>query len=146
MTTGKKHTGMRLTIKSRTDRLREVREFVSARARDAGFGDDVVDAITLCCDEACTNVIMHSYANAPDREIGIRIIPRDREIEIIGWNDGASFDPEAIKSPDMREYLSQYRRGGLGLHLIRSLMDKVFYTEGNGSRREVHLVKYHSSA
>jgi serine/threonine-protein kinase RsbW len=140
-----KKAGLRLTINSSTDRLREVRDFVSDHARDAGFRDEVVHTIALCCDEACTNVIKHAYANASDREIDIRIIPRKKEMEIVITHDGKSFDPDTIKSPDMKEYLSHYRKGGLGLHLIRSLMDKVFYKQGNGSRYEVHLVKFHSS-
>jgi len=130
-----------LKIKSRTDRLREVRDFVSACARDAGFRDDAVHTIALCCDEACTNVIKHAYQNAPDREIDIRVIPGESELEIVITHDGKSFDPDDIKRPDMKEYLSHYRRGGLGLHLIRSLMDRVYYTQGNGSKFEVHLVK-----
>jgi serine/threonine-protein kinase RsbW len=130
-----------LRIKSRTDRLREVREFVSERARDAGFRDDAVHTIALCCDEACTNVIKHAYENAPDRDIDIRVIESERELEIVITHDGKSFDPEDIKPPDMKEYLSHYRRGGLGLHLIRSLMDRVYYKQGNGAKCEVHLVK-----
>jgi serine/threonine-protein kinase RsbW len=133
--------GAHLKIKSRTDRLREVRDFVSARARDAGFRDDAVDKIALCCDEACTNVIKHAYENAPDRDIDIRVIPGEKEIEIVITHDGKSFDPDQIKRPDMKEYFSHYRRGGLGLHLIRSLMDRVFYRQGNGAKCEVHLIK-----
>jgi serine/threonine-protein kinase RsbW len=133
--------GNHLRIKSRTDRLREVRDFVSGCARDAGFRDDAVHTIALCCDEACTNVIKHAYANAPDRDIDIRVIPGERELEIVITHDGKSFDPDDIKAPDMKEYLSHYRRGGLGLHLIRSLMDRVYYKQGNGAKCEVHLVK-----
>lgn len=141
MSQSKTPAGTHLKIKSRTDRLREVRDFVSACARDAGFRDDAVHTIALCCDEACTNVIKHSYGNAPDRDIDIRVIPGERELEIVITHDGKSFDPDQIKAPDMKEYLSHYRRGGLGLHLIRSLMDRVFYKQGNGSKCEVHLVK-----
>lgn len=141
MTARKTPTRTHLKIKSRTDRLREVRDFVSARAREAGFRDDAVHTIALCCDEACTNVIKHAYENAPDRDIDIRVIPGERELEIVITHDGKSFDPDLIKSPDMKEYLSHYRKGGLGLHLIRSLMDRVFYRQGNGSKCEVHLVK-----
>lgn len=131
-----------MTIESRTERLREVREFVSATARDLGFKEDAVHTIALCCDEACTNVIKHAYQNAADRTIDIGVIAGEDLIEIVITHDGLSFDPDLIKSPDMKEYLTHYRRGGLGLHLIRSLMDKVFYREGNGKKSEVHLIKY----
>lgn len=135
-----------MTIESRTERLREVREFVSATARDIGFQEDAVHKIALCCDEACTNVIKHSYENATDRTIDIGVVAGKDQIEIVITHDGKSFDPDLIKPPDMKEYLSHYRRGGLGLHLIRSLMDRVFYKQGNGKKCEVHLVKFLSSS
>jgi serine/threonine-protein kinase RsbW len=141
MTARNKTAPTHLKIKSRTELLREVRDFVSACAREVGFRDDTVHKIALCCDEACTNVIKHSYQNAPDRDIDIRLIPGERELEIVITHDGRSFDPDEIKAPDMKEYMAHYRRGGLGLHLIRSLMDKVYYRQGNGSKCEVHLVK-----
>lgn len=141
MTAGMKQSSRHLRIKSRTDKLREVREFVSAVARDAGFRDETVDTIALCCDEACTNVIKHAYANAPDRVIDIKVIRRADDFEIVITHDGTSFDPDQVKRPDMPEYLANFRRGGLGLHLIRSLMDRVFYRRGAGEKSEVHLVK-----
>ena len=87
-------------------------------------------------------MIKHAYQNAADRTIDIGVIAGEDLIEIVITHDGLSFDPDLIKSPDMKEYLTHYRRGGLGLHLIRSLMDKVFYREGNGKKSEVHLIKY----
>lgn len=142
MKNGMKHTRSQMTIESKTERLREVREFVAATARDIGFREEAVHKIALCCDEACTNVIKHSYDNATDREIEIGVIVGKDLIEIVITHDGKSFDPDLIKSPDMKEYLAHYRRGGLGLHLIRSLMDDVYYKQGNGKKCEVHLVKY----
>jgi anti-sigma regulatory factor (Ser/Thr protein kinase) len=42
----------------------------------------------------------------------------------------------------MKEYLSHFRRGGLGIYLIKSLMDKVEYGNGPGQSNEVRLTKY----
>jgi anti-sigma regulatory factor (Ser/Thr protein kinase) len=42
----------------------------------------------------------------------------------------------------MKEYLSHFRRGGLGMHLMRSLMDLVEYRQATGSRSEVRLIKF----
>jgi anti-sigma regulatory factor (Ser/Thr protein kinase) len=134
-------SGNSLRIESRTENLLRVRTFVSERARSFGFSDAAVHAIALCCDEACTNVIKHSYASAPDRSLLITVRPRPGEFEIIIEHDGLMFDPDSIKAPDMKEYMAHYRKGGLGLHLIRSLMDRVSFRQGNG-KSEVHLVKF----
>jgi anti-sigma regulatory factor (Ser/Thr protein kinase) len=42
----------------------------------------------------------------------------------------------------MKEYLTHYRKGGLGVHLMKSLMDKVVYSIKPGKPNEVRLIKY----
>lgn len=132
---------MELKIQSQTEKLIFVREFVSEAARKFGFDDEAVSKIALAVDEACTNVIKHSYDYAPNKEIEIMIRTKDTTFEVVIIHQGKSFDPAAVKPPDMKEYLSHYRRGGLGMHLMRSLMDGVEYRTSKDRKSEVHLVK-----
>ena len=46
-----------------------------------------------------------------------------------------------VQPPDMKEYLSHFRRGGLGVYLMKSLMDKVEYSIVPGNANEVRLMK-----
>ncbi len=131
----------RLSILSQTEKLSDVRDFVSAAARQAGFDEEGVNKIALAVDEACTNIIKHAYGNASDRRIDIDVLTRNGELEIVITHNGKTFDPAAVRTPDMREYLSHFRRGGLGLHLMRSLMDHVEYRSLSDQRSEVHLIK-----
>jgi serine/threonine-protein kinase RsbW len=129
-------------IESRTERLIVVREFVSAAARECGFPDDEVSKIALAVDEACTNVIKHAYRNDPDKEITVSVKKRPRGLEIVIADTGTAFDPARIQAPNMKEYLSHYRHGGLGMYLMKSLMDKVEYKIDTGRRNEVRMTKY----
>lgn len=130
-----------LTIESRTEKLSLVREFVSEAARRFGFTEESVGKIALAVDEACTNVIKHSYNYAPNKEIDIRIGAENGIFEVVITHQGKTFDPDSVKSPDMREYLSHYRKGGLGIHLMRSLMDTIEYRIRPDKKSEVHLSK-----
>lgn len=130
-----------MTIKSRTEKLALVREFVSDAARQFGFDEEAINKIALAVDEACTNVIKHSYKFATDKDIDISVAAKGSSFEIVIRDQGKAFDPEAIKQPDMKEYLSQYRRGGLGMYLMRSLMDKVEYHAIPGQKNEVRMSK-----
>jgi len=130
------------TIESRTDNLLEVREFVLRAARSFGFSEDEASKIVLAVDEACTNVIKHAYQFAPDREIEIVIQPVKDRMQITVIDDGKSFNPSIAKLPDLKAHLSHYRRGGLGIYLMRTLMDKVEYKYAPGKRNEVRLTKY----
>jgi serine/threonine-protein kinase RsbW len=134
-------SSLHYNIESKTEQLQAVRRFVSDAASKFGFDEDSVGKIALAVDEACTNVIKHSYGFDPGHRIDLHIEMRNGTFEVIIAHNGKSFNPEAVKAPDMREYLSKFRRGGLGMHLMRSLMDKVEYKSLENNRHEVHLVK-----
>ena len=119
-----------------------VREFVSASARKFGFSDEEVSKIALAVDEACTNVIKHAYKFDPTKEITVTVKPRGRTFEVSIKDHGKQFNPSDILAPDMKEYLSHFRRGGLGIYLMKSLMDKVEYDIEPGKKNEVRLIKY----
>jgi serine/threonine-protein kinase RsbW len=129
-------------IESRTDRLIAVREFVSASARKFGFSDEEVSKIALAVDEACTNVIKHAYKFDPTKDITVTVKPGRRAFEVSIVDTGRVFNPLDVQSPDMKEYLTHYRRGGLGIYLMKSLMDKVEYNIQPGKKNEVRLIKY----
>ncbi|MGA3244427.1 MAG: ATP-binding protein [Bacteroidota bacterium] len=134
------------TIESRTENLLEVREFVLKAARQFGFEEEEASKIVLAVDEACTNVIKHAYQYAPDRKIEIVIRPDKDRLQITVIDDGRAFNPSIAKLPDLKQHLSHYRRGGLGIYLMRTLMDKVEYKYAPGKRNEVRLTKYLSAS
>lgn len=130
------------TIESRTDNLLEVRDFVLQASRRFGFSEEEASKIVLAVDEACTNVIKHAYQYAPDRTIEIVIQPEKNSLHITVIDDGKAFNPSVARLPDLKQHLSHYRRGGLGIYLMRTLMDKVEYKYAPGKRNEVRLTKY----
>jgi len=132
----------KLHIESRTDRLIAVREFVSVAARRFGFAEEDVSKIALAVDEACTNIIKHAYKFDPTKSITVIVGSRNGAFEILIQDTGKEFDPAMIQTPDMKEYLAHYRRGGLGVYLMKSLMDKVEYKITPGQKNEVRLTKF----
>jgi len=130
------------SILSRTDHLLEVRDFVSEAARQFGFSEEDVANIVLAVDEACTNIIKHAYQYAPDKEILIAIHRNNGTFEVKIKDHGKSFNPQTLKVPDLKRNLSHHRRGGLGVYLMKKLMDKVEYNFAPDHDNEVSLVKY----
>jgi len=132
-------------ILSRTDNLLEVREFVGEAARTFGFSEEDAANIVLAVDEACTNIIKHAYQYATDKEIEVTVFPNHDSFEISIYDSGRSFDPAEIREPDLKEHIGHRKRGGLGVYLMKKLMDKVEYNFHRGKRNEVRLTKYLSS-
>jgi len=130
----------RLTITSETDRLTDVRQFVSDHARKHGFLDDDVNKIAIAVDEACTNIIKHGYNYSPDHTIDIEIRRKTGTFEITITDNGKRFDPDSIATPDMKEYLSHYRHGGLGVYLMKRIMDSVEF-DTRSDRNILRMVK-----
>ncbi|MDE3057141.1 MAG: ATP-binding protein [Bacteroidota bacterium] len=132
---------MRLRIVSTTEELLHVRKFVSGAAKQFGFNDDEINNIALAVDEACTNIIRHAYDYAEDQEITIVVTMNKSEFQVQIVDHGRRFDPEHVRMPDMKEYLSHYKRGGLGMYLMKKLMDKVEYSI-QPKHNVVRLTKY----
>lgn len=133
-----------MNIPSKTENLSAVRDFVSDAARRFGFADDDVSNIALAVDEACTNIIKHAYNFDVNKEISVVVRMQSPEFEILIADKGKHFEPEKVTMPDMNEYMTKYKRGGLGMLLMRKLMDKVEYRI-QPSRNVVRMVKYLSA-
>ena len=107
--------------------LDEIREFVGAIARDGGFSDKDVYNIQLATDEAASNIIEHAYEKITDGILELSCGVRDDLIKIVLIDHGESFDPSEIPLPDLKADLSARKIGGLGIFLMRKLMDEVHY-------------------
>lgn len=131
-----------IIIKSSTDNLTIIRDFTKSAAEECGFSEETVGKIILAVDEACTNIIKHAYHNSPHGDIKISTKLDNSKLSISITDHGEHFDPTGIPDPDLREYYKQKRVGGLGMYLIKKLMDEVMYQTLTGNKNQVVLVKY----
>lgn len=134
-----------LLVKSTTDNLAVIRDFIKSAANQSGFSEDSTGKIILAVDEACTNIIKHAYKYSPEGNILIKIKFNDPKFSISITDEGSHFDPNKVPEPDLREYYKQKRIGGLGMFLIKKLMDEVNYSTLSGNKNQVILVKYLSN-
>jgi serine/threonine-protein kinase RsbW len=131
-----------LTVKSTTDNLGQVREFVIANSAGSGLSDEAVDKIVLAVDEACTNIIKHAYNNSPEGEIIIKFLLNNKQLAISLLDFGTNFDSKTVPIPDIKKYYNQHKVGGLGVYLMRKLMDEVVYDNSSKGKNKVTLIKY----
>lgn len=136
----------KLVVKSRTENLSKIRDFVSSNASEAGFNKDEIDEIILAVDEACTNVIKHAYKYSPEGDIRIKIRFNNSAFTITIEDDGISFNPDVVPAPDLQKYYREHRIGGLGMYLMKTLMDNVDYQSEPGKFNRVSLTKKLKSA
>jgi len=105
-----------------------IRKAIEAAVERFGFEEDVCARAMLAVDEAVTNVMRHGYSGVPDKPIWVRVRPVDREgndgFTIVVDDQAKQVEPEIIRGRD----LADVRPGGLGVHIIKEVMDKVEYT------------------
>lgn len=107
--------------------LDEIRDFVAEVARRAGFNDRDVYNIQLATDEAASNIIEHAYEGVGDGVLELSCGMDGDSIKIVLTDHGEPYDPESIPMPDLKADLSERKIGGLGIFLMRKLMDTVHY-------------------
>jgi len=135
---------IRLQLMSNPLYLSGARELVAAVSKRLGFADEACGKIALAVDEALCNVIRHGYGRASNRPIWISIWPMVEKgdaglgaagpaadcadtlpssLRIVIEDEARQVDPQVIRSRDLEEI----RPGGLGVHIIKAVMDEVIY-------------------
>lgn len=127
-------------FQAKFENLDSIREYVGMGAKDAGFNDSDIYAVQLAADEACSNIIEHAYGN-DDTGLLECSYSFDGEYLVLTFKDyGCFFDPTSVSDPDLTSSLEQRQIGGLGLFLIKNLMDDVQY-ESHGEAGNVLTLK-----
>jgi len=130
-----------LNVPSSTENLAMIRDFVSNIGCQAGFTEAEVARLALAVDEACANVIEHAYLQEVTHEVTVRAIVDDDALRFEIVDNGRHFDPAIIQPQDVEELIRQRKSGGLGLRLIRTIMDDVQYRIIPGEKNELRMTK-----
>jgi anti-anti-sigma factor len=109
-----------------------VRDSLDRLARECGIPVRALTELQVALDEVVSNVIKHSWEGSAPHEFHVRItVGRDRvDLEIV--DDGREFDPTAAASPNPALKGQRARRGGLGITMIKKLVDHFTYERLDG--------------
>ncbi len=134
------------TIRNRISDLDSVRELVSAlehacQLHACPLPEKVVFDINVVFDELLSNIIKYGYDDGALHEIHVALSASAAVIEIRIEDDGKAFDPLSLPEPDVSLPLAERPVGGLGIHFVRQLMDRVEYKREN-NHNYLFLNKY----
>ncbi|RJP55104.1 MAG: ATP-binding protein [Anaerolineaceae bacterium] len=129
------------TFPAKFEFLDEIRDFVAEVAREGGFTEKTIYSLQLATDEAASNIIEHAYAGIPDATLSVACEVRGDEIVITLQDTGRPFDPENVREPNLKADLSNRQIGGLGIYLMRKLMDSVQYEANANAGNTLTMTK-----
>lgn len=127
-------------ILSRPELLAPIRGLVNGLAQREGLDDLAACHLVLAMDEALTNVIRHGYDGRPDGRIWITAGPigHGAGVRVVIEDRARTVDPISLRGRD----LDDIRPGGLGMHLLRTLVDRCEHTPREGGGMRLVLEKF----
>ncbi len=130
----------RLTLPNDIETIPQLSEFIETIADEAGLDMSFTMSLNLALEEAVVNVMTYAYPEGSIGYVDIDIIINGEQFLCIISDSGTPFDP--TQNPEADTSLSADDRpiGGLGIHLVRQIMDKVSYQYLN-SRNVLTLTK-----
>ncbi|MFH1226356.1 MAG: ATP-binding protein [Planctomycetota bacterium] len=133
----------KLVINSDIRLLKVAREFISRLVKLSGLSSADENKIVLAVDEALSNSIEHAYEFKKVGSIDICVSSSRERFEVEITNGGKFFDSDKIKIPDIFKCIRTRQKGGLGIFLIRQVMDEVKYSSKDG-QNHLLMIKYKS--
>jgi serine phosphatase RsbU (regulator of sigma subunit)/anti-sigma regulatory factor (Ser/Thr protein kinase) len=107
--------------------LEELRNFVESASINFGLKNDISFALKLSTEEVCTNIINYGYKYLNAGRINISLEHNSEKVTLKISDNGKHFSPDEADTPDINSTLEERKSGGLGLYLIKELMDNVTY-------------------
>lgn len=115
------------------DNLKGIRDFIRKSLDGHGVTDVVLNEIVLAIDEMCSNLMIHAHHCNPEHYLELNIhIPKKGKLVFEIVDDANVFDINQFNEPNLDNLVHEKRKGGLGIRLVKSIMDSVEYLNKGG--------------
>lgn len=113
------------------DKLKSIRHFVKEKLDKHRLSDLDVSSIVLAVDEICANLIIHSNKCNPCENIILWMEVKDgHEVNFEITDQGEAFDLKEYKEPTLDEIIKTKKKGGMGLMIVKRIMDDIKFIAG----------------
>jgi serine/threonine-protein kinase RsbW len=127
------------------ENLKGVRDFIRVSLKSHGVPDLTISELVLALDEMCSNLMIHAHQCNPDDLFELHIdVEKGNPVVFEIIDDGTVFDINQFSEPDLGNLVHEKRKGGLGIRLVKSIMDKIEYQKKSGKNvcRLIKKVQY----
>ena len=92
-----------------------------------GLSKKLIFEINLALDELFTNIISYGFQDDKEHFVRVTLIPENDQLCLCIEDDGKPFNPIEFETPDVSCSVEECKIGGLGIHIMKKLMDEVCY-------------------
>jgi serine/threonine-protein kinase RsbW len=130
-----------LKVPCRKEKLKDVRCFVEKFLQKHGVSEIEAGEMVLAVDEVCANLMIHSHQCNPRKHIGVKIMMVDHsEVQFEISDYGVGFNFCRYKEPSLEDIIKEKKKGGVGLILVRRIMDNMEFIR-KANRNVYRMVK-----
>ena len=131
----------RIELRAELDAIRPLGDAVTAFCDANDLPLNIAGQLCLVLEELLTNVVRHGIDGVPSPQppsyhtTVVELALQGKDIRVIFEDSGRPFDPLSLPEPDLEASLDDRPVGGLGIHLVRALMDQLIYDRIAGRNR-----------
>lgn len=125
-------TDRHLLIHNDIQQIPQLAEFIETIAAEKKLDHSLSLSLNLALEEAVTNVIMYAYPEGTDGLVDIEAVIREKSLSFVITDSGCHFDPTAKPDADITLGAEDRPVGGLGIYLVKNIMDTVSYERKDG--------------
>ncbi len=122
--------------------LPEISNYVEGKLWEFGVDEKVSNQVELALQEVITNIIKYAYPDRSDGVIKVRIKKNKNRIVVHVEDEGIPFNPLDYDNPDVDLPLEKRSIGGLGIFIVKKIIDETEYIRADGKNR-LMLIKYY---
>ncbi len=122
----------KLNLSCSTAALAELRSFLQQNLAIFKLTEVDRHQVTLAVEEVCANLIIHSHACNPKEEIHLEVKELNKKIIIEITDKGDAFNLLEYEVPDLSQVIEEKRKGGIGILLVKKIMDEIQFESKNG--------------
>ena len=130
----------RIILSNDIQQIPRLAGFVEEVVAESSAGEELTSSLSLALEEAVTNVIMYAYPKDMFGTVQVDAVNLEDAIRFIVTDSGTAFDPTQVPDADVHSDLGRRKIGGLGIFLVRKIMDKVRYERKDG-RNILYMTK-----
>lgn len=116
-----------IKISNNLDEISILATFIEELGEELSLSAETTMNINLALEEAVANIIMYAYPPQEQHNILLRVTSTKKQLIFLLTDKGASFDPTQVEEVDITLTIEERPIGGLGIFLIRSIMNEISY-------------------